>query len=202
LTLPKPPPRCRHLQCCTHAKLPPPPPSWLLPLRCRRASAAAAATAVAFVSIVIVVAVIVLKLTFYFIIVQPDKFIWIQDNIYIMTTCSTAAPIPLPALVCPLFVIGDILVKNMVLIPLAIDPFGRFGPLLQHFLFNIPPTTPITFTNAKPNATLMYSKIMQRSPYPSQPQLENHKHTTILHSFLFRTNPHYHCSPTHWPHYH
>ena len=58
-------------------------------------------------------------------------------------------------------VIGDILAKNMILIPLAINPFRRFGPLLQHFLFDTPPTTPITFTNAKPNATLMYSKIMQ-----------------------------------------
>ncbi len=58
-------------------------------------------------------------------------------------------------------VIGNILAKNMILIPLAIDPFGRFGPLFQHFLFNTPPTTPITFTNAKPNTTLMYSKIMQ-----------------------------------------
>ncbi len=62
-------------------------------------------------------------------------------------------------------VIGNILAKNMILIPLAIDPFGRFGPLLQHFLFNTLPTTPITFTNAKPKATLMYSKIM-RFPSP------------------------------------
>jgi hypothetical protein len=52
-------------------------------------------------------------------------------------------------------VIGNILTKNMILIPLAIDPFRRFGPILQHFLFDTPPTTPITFTNAKPNATLM-----------------------------------------------
>jgi hypothetical protein len=58
-------------------------------------------------------------------------------------------------------VIGDILAKNMILIPLVIDPFGRFGPILQHFLFNTPPTNPITFTNTKPKATLMYSKIMQ-----------------------------------------
>jgi hypothetical protein len=55
--------------------------------------------------------------------------------------------------------IGDLLTHNMVLIPLAIDPHGRFGPLLQTFLFDTEPTIPITFTTNKPNATLMYSKI-------------------------------------------
>jgi hypothetical protein len=56
-------------------------------------------------------------------------------------------------------VIGDLLDRNMVLIPLANDPFGHFGPILQTFLFDTQPTTPITFTPTKPNATLMYSKI-------------------------------------------
>jgi hypothetical protein len=46
---------------------------------------------------------IMLKLTLFFVVVQPDKFIGIRDNIYIMTTCSTAPPIPLPALACPLY---------------------------------------------------------------------------------------------------
>ena len=50
-------PRCR-LERRALAKLLPPLPSWLLPLRCCRAAAVAAA-AVAFVSIVIVIAVIV-----------------------------------------------------------------------------------------------------------------------------------------------
>jgi hypothetical protein len=58
-------------------------------------------------------------------------------------------------------VIGDNLAKNMILIPLAIDPFRGFGSILQHFLFDTPLTNPITFTNTKPNATLTYSKIMQ-----------------------------------------
>ena len=53
-------------------------------------------------------------------------------------------------------VIGDLLDRNinMILIPVAIDPFGRFGPILQTFLFDTEPTNPITFTHIKPNATL------------------------------------------------
>jgi hypothetical protein len=56
-------------------------------------------------------------------------------------------------------VIGDLHTRNMLLIPLALDPHGRFGPLLQTFLFDTNPTTPISFAPTKPNATLMYSKI-------------------------------------------
>ena len=32
-------------------------------------------------------------------------------------------------------VIGDILDQNMILLHLVIDPLGRFGPILQYFLF-------------------------------------------------------------------
>ncbi len=46
--------------------------------------------------------------------------------------------------------LGDLLTHNMVLIPLAIDPHGRFGPLLQTFLFDTEPATPISFTTNKP----------------------------------------------------
>ena len=53
-------------------------------------------------------------------------------------------------------IIGDFLHRNMIKIPIAIDPFGQFGPILQTFLFNTEPTNPITFTPIKPNATLMY----------------------------------------------
>jgi hypothetical protein len=55
--------------------------------------------------------------------------------------------------------IGKLLRCNMVLIPLAIDPHGQFGPLLQNFLFDTEPATPISFTTNKPNATSIYSKI-------------------------------------------
>jgi len=36
-------------------------------------------------------------------------------------------------------VIGNLLNRNMLLIPFAIDPLGRFGPLLQNFLFGQQP---------------------------------------------------------------
>jgi hypothetical protein len=62
-------------------------------------------------------------------------------------------------------VIGDLLERNMILIPIAIDPFGRFGPILQTFLYDTQPTNPITFTPTKPNATSMYHKIT-RFPSP------------------------------------
>ncbi len=55
--------------------------------------------------------------------------------------------------------IGDLLDRNMILIPIAIDPFGRFGPILQTFLYDTQPTNPITFTPTKPNTTTMYHKI-------------------------------------------
>jgi hypothetical protein len=66
-----------------------------------------------------------LKLTLYFIVVQPDKYIGIQDNIYIMTICSTAAPIPLPALVCPLFGIGRLVARIWHVLNFATFQFPR-----------------------------------------------------------------------------
>jgi hypothetical protein len=46
-------------------------------------------------------------------------------------------------------IIVNLLDSNMVLIPLAIYPFafGHFGPILQTFLFDTQPMTPITFTS-------------------------------------------------------
>jgi hypothetical protein len=41
-------------------------------------------------------------------------------------------------------VIGNILLdQNMILLPLEIDPIGSFGLTLQHFLFDIQPTSPL-----------------------------------------------------------
>jgi hypothetical protein len=53
-------------------------------------------------------------------------------------------------------VIGDILDQSMILFPLAIDPVGRFGPIFQHFHFDIQLSSPLTFTPTKPNATSMH----------------------------------------------
>jgi hypothetical protein len=60
--------------------------------------------------------------------------------------------------------IGDLLNRDMILLPFVIDPLGRFGPILEHFLFGSHDPTPISFPASKPNATRMYSKLFQ---YPS-----------------------------------
>jgi hypothetical protein len=52
-------------------------------------------------------------------------------------------------------IIGDILHNNMTLIPFAIDPFGRLGPILRHFLFDTRPTVPLSFPPSQPHATEM-----------------------------------------------
>ncbi len=60
--------------------------------------------------------------------------------------------------------IKDLLHQNMLLILFATDPLGRFGPLLQHFLFGSHPAPLLWFPPSKQNATQMYSKLLQ---YPS-----------------------------------
>jgi hypothetical protein len=56
-------------------------------------------------------------------------------------------------------VIGDILHRNMTLLPFAIDPFGRLGPLARTFLFGTPPRSPPSFPPSRPNATEMLRRI-------------------------------------------
>jgi hypothetical protein len=65
-------------------------------------------------------------------------------------------------------VIGELYQKNMVLIPFTIDPYGRYGPMLQVFLTTThharqkPWRT--NHTNQKyhrPNANLMYKRASQ-----------------------------------------
>jgi hypothetical protein len=56
--------------------------------------------------------------------------------------------------------ISNIIDRNMLLFPFAFDPLGRFGPILQHFLFNMPPTTPLQFPPSKPKVTKMYNRIL------------------------------------------
>jgi hypothetical protein len=60
--------------------------------------------------------------------------------------------------------IGDLLNRNMLLILFAIDPLGRFGPLLQNFLFGYHPSPLLWFPPSRPNATQIYTKLLQ---YPS-----------------------------------
>ena len=56
--------------------------------------------------------------------------------------------------------IHDLLQRNMILLPFAIDPLGRFGPILQNFLLDTPPRTPIQLPPSKRHGTIMYSKLL------------------------------------------
>ncbi len=56
-------------------------------------------------------------------------------------------------------VIGDILLAGMMLLPFAIDPFGRLGPLARTFLYGTSPLKPITFPASRPNASEMHQRI-------------------------------------------
>ncbi len=56
-------------------------------------------------------------------------------------------------------VIGQLLDRRIVLLAMVIDPHGRFGPILEKFLFDINPRKLLTFCNPrwpKPNAQRMY----------------------------------------------
>jgi hypothetical protein len=62
-------------------------------------------------------------------------------------------------------VIGELFHKNMVLVPITIDPFARFGPMFQSFLTSTdsPPQEPWFTTHRlkkfnRPNANLMYKR--------------------------------------------
>ena len=61
-------------------------------------------------------------------------------------------------------VISERVARQMILLPFAIDPHGRFGPLLDHFFFGSHRPPPLSFPTSKPNASLMYSKLLH---YPS-----------------------------------
>ena len=60
--------------------------------------------------------------------------------------------------------IGNLLNRNMLLIPFAIYPLGRFGPLLQNFFFGHHPAPQLRFPPSRLNATQTYTKLLQ---YPS-----------------------------------
>jgi hypothetical protein len=55
-------------------------------------------------------------------------------------------------------VIGDLLHQNMILLPFAIDPFGRWGPILQNFLLRSETNLEYKFHATRPNAKIMFHK--------------------------------------------
>ena len=88
-------------------------------------------------------------------------------------------------------VIGDLLLQNMILIPFAVDPHGRFGPILNHFLFHTTATLSYDFPTSRPNATIMFTK-STTTPCPIgilRRLLETHKIQTLLRTLL-------HCPDT------
>ena len=56
-------------------------------------------------------------------------------------------------------IIGDLLQRNMTLLPFAIDPFGRLGPLARAFLFGTAPTHALTFPPSRPHAFEMHRRV-------------------------------------------
>ena len=56
-------------------------------------------------------------------------------------------------------VIGELLAKEVLLYPLAIDPHGRRGPVFRYLVDGEAVETPLNFTAAKPNAAAMYKLV-------------------------------------------
>ncbi|KAL7544667.1 hypothetical protein ACHAWF_008033 [Thalassiosira exigua] len=52
--------------------------------------------------------------------------------------------------------IGELVAKRILLTPLVIDPHGKWGPIMDYFLFDIVPDNPIRFGKNRPNAATMY----------------------------------------------
>jgi hypothetical protein len=61
--------------------------------------------------------------------------------------------------------IGELIAANMLLIPFALDPHGRWGPLMEHFLNLTSHNLHYQFRANKPNAATMLSRIT-RHPCP------------------------------------
>ena len=55
-------------------------------------------------------------------------------------------------------VIGELMERGMVLIPFAVDPHGRWGPMMHNFLFRHVPRAPIRFGRDKPRAAAMHDR--------------------------------------------
>jgi len=57
-------------------------------------------------------------------------------------------------------VIGELIRANMILLPFAIDPHGRWGPITQSFLSTSTTAskTPLQFPTTRPHALTMYNR--------------------------------------------
>jgi len=61
--------------------------------------------------------------------------------------------------------IGELLLRKTILIPMPIDPHGKWGPMFDRFLFGTRPPDPLEFRANRPNATRMHD-LASRHPCP------------------------------------
>ena len=97
-----------------------------------------------------------------------------------------------PCMMCQQL-IGDLLNNNMILLPFAIDPHGRLGPVFNNFLYQSSTPIDLKFQRHLPNAqTMAYRAVHEPSPIGILHTADNNwKHN--------KTRPffgHSHTSPT------
>jgi len=61
--------------------------------------------------------------------------------------------------------IGELIQRRIILLPMPIDPHGKWGPMFDQFLFGTRPPDPLVFRANRPNATRMH-ELATRHPYP------------------------------------
>ena len=61
--------------------------------------------------------------------------------------------------------IGELIANNTILLPIPLDPHGRWGPMFENFLFHNPPKERLEFLDGRPNAARMYS-MATNHPWP------------------------------------
>ena len=52
--------------------------------------------------------------------------------------------------------IGELIAGNTILLPISLDPHGRWGPMFENFLFHNLPKERLNFPDDWSNATRMY----------------------------------------------
>ena len=73
--------------------------------------------------------------------------------------------------------IGQLIDQRILLTPLAIDPHGKWGPMMDCFLFDRFPDCPIEFSVGRPNAAAMYQ---MATAHPAPRGIVNQAHQNWL----------------------
>ena len=61
--------------------------------------------------------------------------------------------------------IGELVQRKIILLPMPIDPHGKWGPMFDQFLFGTRPPDPLVFRANRPNATRM-DELATKHPCP------------------------------------